>query len=237
MVSTLPMEARYRFPAKPGPLVGSLRVRLATGKTTPLPCLPSNVLDVAPTFFTFCFSCLPSSFVFASSRDTPTCDADCTLGAAVTATNCTSACGTLTQSITAAATGTGTCTQGTYVCQPADGACPANAACSTITCAAGWTADSTATATTCASTTCDSAGSDNALCCNENAASSPSPSSQSSSPSPAATTPTDGSPSPTTQLSSPSPAATLTGDIDGSNSIHAMVLNGVVVVAALALLH
>jgi hypothetical protein len=29
----------------------------------------------------------------------------------------------------------------------------------------------------------------------------------------------------------------MAGDIDGSNSIHAMVLNGVVVVAALALLH
>ena len=42
-----------------------------------------------------------------------------------------------------------------------------NAACSTMTCAAGWSADSTATATLCAATVCDNTGTDNALCCNE----------------------------------------------------------------------
>ena len=45
--------------------------------------------------------------------------------------------------------------------------CNANAVCSTMTCAAGFTADSTATGTACAAAVCDNTGTDNALCCNE----------------------------------------------------------------------
>jgi len=48
---------------------------------------------------------------------------DCVLGATVTAADCTSACGTLTQSITTPATGSGTCSPGSYACQPGEGDC------------------------------------------------------------------------------------------------------------------
>ena len=40
-----------------------------------------------------------------------------------------------------------------------------NAQCSTITCADGWSADSSAEGTKCAGLVCDSTGADNALCC------------------------------------------------------------------------
>ena len=50
-------------------------------------------------------------------------DADCVLAAAPTAADCTADCGTLTQEITTAAIGSGTCTQETYDCQPGDGSC------------------------------------------------------------------------------------------------------------------
>ena len=41
-----------------------------------------------------------------------------------------------------------------------------NAQCSTITCADGWSADSSADDTKCAGLECDASGADNALCCN-----------------------------------------------------------------------
>merc|ERR1712194_461382 len=50
-------------------------------------------------------------------------DAACMLGAAVVATDCTVACGTLTQAITTAATGSGQCNPGTHACLKGDGAC------------------------------------------------------------------------------------------------------------------
>ena len=40
-----------------------------------------------------------------------------------------------------------------------------NAQCSTITCADGWSADSSAEGTKCAGLVCDNTGADNALCC------------------------------------------------------------------------
>ena len=44
--------------------------------------------------------------------------------------------------------------------------CIARAACSSMTCAAGTSADSSATASLCAGATCDNTGADNELCCN-----------------------------------------------------------------------
>lgn len=49
---------------------------------------------------------------------------DCVLGPAKVAADCLAACGTLTQAITTAKIGAGTCSPGTYACQPEDGACP-----------------------------------------------------------------------------------------------------------------
>ena len=52
-------------------------------------------------------------------------NADCVLGPAVTAADCTSSCESpLTQTIPTAATGTGTCSPGTYSCKKGDGECP-----------------------------------------------------------------------------------------------------------------
>ncbi len=45
--------------------------------------------------------------------------------------------------------------------------CVPRAPCSTITCADGFAADSTAAATLCATDTCDNTGADNTLCCNK----------------------------------------------------------------------
>ena len=63
----------------------------------------------------------------AAAGSAQTCDADnanCVLGAAVGASDCTDQCGTLTQLITTAATGTGSCAPGSHACQPGEGACP-----------------------------------------------------------------------------------------------------------------
>jgi hypothetical protein len=51
--------------------------------------------------------------------------ADCVLGDAVGAGDCTSLCGTVTQTTTTAASGGGACAPGTYACQAGDGDCPA----------------------------------------------------------------------------------------------------------------
>lgn len=52
-------------------------------------------------------------------------NADCTLGDAVTAADCTASCeATLTQTVTTDAVGTGSCAPGTYSCMAGDGACP-----------------------------------------------------------------------------------------------------------------
>ena len=48
--------------------------------------------------------------------------------------------------------------------------CLARAACSTITCASGTVADSSAQASLCAGATCDNSGADNDLCCNSDVA-------------------------------------------------------------------
>jgi len=68
-------------------------------------------------------SCTQVLFITKGGNN-PT-DADCVLGTAPVAADCTSACEpTLTQPITTAATGSGTCNPATYACQPGDGACP-----------------------------------------------------------------------------------------------------------------
>jgi len=51
-------------------------------------------------------------------------DSDCELGAPVSASDCTSSCGMVIQTVTAVQTGAGTCSPGFYQCLPGDGACP-----------------------------------------------------------------------------------------------------------------
>merc|ERR1712046_322227 len=51
-------------------------------------------------------------------------NADCVLGNPLSADNCPSHCGTLTQSVVTPAQGAGTCNPDTYECQPGEGSCP-----------------------------------------------------------------------------------------------------------------
>jgi len=75
------------------------------------------------------YQCMPGDGQCAASsndgnQNTGTLDADCVLGAPVTASDCTANCGVLLQSILVAQTGSGTCEQGFYACMPGDGLCP-----------------------------------------------------------------------------------------------------------------
>jgi hypothetical protein len=62
----------------------------------------------------------------------PATDVDCVLETPVGASDCTASCGTVTQSTTTPATGSGSCDPGVYACQPGDGLCPAVASYSCV---------------------------------------------------------------------------------------------------------
>jgi len=85
-------------------------------------CLPSevNAMSFPPNNNDFLSNSAANGYTLPSC----TADVDCVLGATVGASDCTASCGTITQSITTPATGSGSCAPGEYACQPGDGSCP-----------------------------------------------------------------------------------------------------------------
>eukprot|EP01043_Picozoa_sp_COSAG02_P009477 COSAG02_NODE_322_length_24779_cov_14.118233_1_plen_814_part_10 len=116
-------------------------------------------------------SCAAISFAPGVVPDNAAGDA-CTAGLVLT-TSSDSSCDVKCDETThVAQSGTVACASDASAGQATTGqpGCVARAACSTIQCADGWVADSSAASTLCAGETCDVGGADNDLCCNARAA-------------------------------------------------------------------